>query len=215
MAERVADAERALRVEDRHPRRRPGPAGRSIDGARPGRRSLPVELAGRDGHDVASAVARDRAAGPDSCAIVIPANPGWSGWTTGSCSAAAALIISLIRTMSAPSSGVSRSPNGVRVGDHVEHPAVRDVDGDGPELGDLDRRVEVGRERRDVAERDALAPCRQRIGAVTRIRPAGDSRVSSVTGSVIGRIPVSSRTVTTHIVFVPDIPGYSTCSMIT
>ena len=45
--------------------------------------------------------------------------------------------------------------------------------------------------------------------------PAGDSSARSVTGSVIGSIPVSSRTVTTHIVFVPDIPGYSTCSMIT
>ena len=36
-----------------------------------------------------------------------------------------------------------------------------------------------------------------------------------MTGSIIGSIPVSSSTVTTHIVFVPDIPGYSTCSMIT
>ena len=34
-------------------------------------------------------------------------------------------------------------------------------------------------------------------------------------GLGIGSIPVSSSTVTTHIVFVPDIPGYSTCSMIT
>ena len=47
------------------------------------------------------------------------------------------------------------------------------------------------------------------------MRPAGDSRVSSVTGSRIGSMPVSSSTVTTHIVFVPDMPGYSTCSMIT
>ena len=45
--------------------------------------------------------------------------------------------------------------------------------------------------------------------------PAGASSVSSVTGSLIGSIPVSSRTVTTQIVFVPDMPGYSTCSMIT
>ena len=45
--------------------------------------------------------------------------------------------------------------------------------------------------------------------------PAGASRVSSVMGSVIGNIPVSSSAVATHIVFVPDIPGYSTCSMIT
>ena len=44
--------------------------------------------------------------------MVMPANPGCSGWTTGSCSFAAALIISVMRTMSAPSSGVSRSPNG-------------------------------------------------------------------------------------------------------
>ena len=51
--------------------------------------------------------------------------------------------------------------------------------------------------------------------ARTRIRPAGDSRVSSVTGSVCGTIPVSISTVTTAIVFVPDMPGYSTCSMIT
>ena len=50
-------------------------------------------------------------AGPDSCPIVMPANPGCSGWTTGSCSLAAALIISVMRTMSRPSSGVSRSPN--------------------------------------------------------------------------------------------------------
>ena len=56
-------------------------------------------------------------------------------------------------------------------------------------------------------------PSRQ--AALTRMSPAGDSRVSSVTGSVIGSRPVSSSTVTTHIVFVPDIPGYSTCSMIT
>ena len=47
------------------------------------------------------------------------------------------------------------------------------------------------------------------------MRPAGASSVSSVTGSVIGRVPVSRSAVTTHIVFVPDMPGYSTCSMIT
>ena len=51
--------------------------------------------------------------------------------------------------------------------------------------------------------------------AVTRMRPAGASSTSSVSGSVIGSIPVSSSAVTTQIVFEPDIPGYSTCSMIT
>ncbi len=34
-------------------------------------------------------------------------------------------------------------------------------------------------------------------------------------GSTTGTIPVSIRTVATQIVFVPDIAGYSTCSMIT
>ena len=48
-------------------------------------------------------------------------------------------------------------------------------------------------------------PSRQ--AALTRMSPAGDSSVSSVTGSVIGRRPVSSSTVTTHIVLVPDMPG--------
>ena len=48
-----------------------------------------------------------------------------------------------------------------------------------------------------------------------RISPAGASSTISVIGSVIGSIPVSSRTVATHIVLVPDMPGYSTCSMIT
>ena len=43
--------------------------------------------------------------------MVIPANPGWSGWTTGSCSAAAALIISVTRVMSRPSSGTSANPS--------------------------------------------------------------------------------------------------------
>ena len=48
-----------------------------------------------------------------------------------------------------------------------------------------------------------------------RISPAGASSVTSVIGSVIGSMPVSSSTVATQIVLVPDIPGYSTCSMIT
>ena len=41
------------------------------------------------------------------------------------------------------------------------------------------------------------------------IKPAGDSSVSSVVGSVIGRMPVSSSTVATQMVFEPDIAGYS------
>ncbi|MNG30909.1 hypothetical protein D3C84_1166230 [compost metagenome] len=48
--------------------------------------------------------------------------------------------------------------------------------------------------------------------ALMRIRPAGASRVSSVTGSFIGNMPISSSTVTTEMVFPPDIIGYSICS---
>ena len=47
------------------------------------------------------------------------------------------------------------------------------------------------------------------------ISPAGASRVSVVTGSVTSTMPVSMSAVATQIVFVPDIAGYSTCSMIT
>ena len=39
--------------------------------------------------------------------------------------------------------------------------------------------------------------------------------MSSVVGSVIGRMPVSSRTVATQIVFEPDMAGYSVDSKIT
>src|SRR3954466_4067818 len=51
--------------------------------------------------------------------------------------------------------------------------------------------------------------------ARTRISPAGASSVSSVTGSVIATMPVSSSAVVTQMVLVPDIGGYSTCSMMT
>ena len=47
------------------------------------------------------------------------------------------------------------------------------------------------------------------------IRPAGASSVNVVTGSVTSTMPVSMSTVATQIVLVPDMAGYSTCSMIT
>ncbi len=49
--------------------------------------------------------------------------------------------------------------------------------------------------------------------AVTSTGPAGMSSRNLVTGSTIGTMPVSSRTVTMHIVFEPDIGGYSVGSM--
>ena len=49
--------------------------------------------------------------------------------------------------------------------------------------------------------------------ARTFTRPAGASRTSSVTGSTIGTMPVSSATVTVQIVLEPDIIAYSVCSI--
>ena len=52
-----------------------------------------------------------------------------------------------------------------------------------------------------------------RHAARTSTIPAGASSRSVVSGSVIATIPVSSRTVATHIVFEPDMAGYSVGSM--
>ena len=154
VAEVLADGELALRVEDRHPRTVPVPHGErsiapvQVDGF--ARSTVPVDTV-----TTLRLLFAGSRAGPVSSPIVMPAKPGCSGMDHRQLLAAAALISSVTRVMSRPSSGVSRNPNGARVGDDVEHPAVRDVDGDGAERRDLDRRVEMGRERRHVPERDA------------------------------------------------------------
>ena len=51
--------------------------------------------------------------------------------------------------------------------------------------------------------------------ASTSMSPAGVSSLSRVRGSAPFTMPVSMRAVTTQMVLVPDMPGYSTCSMIT
>ena len=51
--------------------------------------------------------------------------------------------------------------------------------------------------------------------ASTSTMPAGVSSTRCVTGSIARTMPVSSSTVTTQMVLVPDIGGYSVCSMIT
>ena len=56
-------------------------------------------------------------------------------------------------------------------------------------------------------------PARQ--PAVMSTRPPGASSANVVTGSPIATMPVSRSTVTTQIVFEPDIGGYSVGSMIT
>ena len=109
MAEVLADRQPALRMEDGHLGARPGPARRPVDDAGPGGRAIPVEGA-VDTVTTLRHELRASWAGPESCPIVIPANEGCSGWTTGS-SAAAALISSVTRVMSRPSSGTSRKPS--------------------------------------------------------------------------------------------------------
>lgn len=47
------------------------------------------------------------------------------------------------------------------------------------------------------------------------ISPPGDSRTSVVSGSIMGRMPVSRMTVATHMVLEPDIAGYFVASMMT
>ena len=86
--------------------------------------------------------------------MVTPEKPGCSGCVTGNCSAAAAFTISLMRTMSRPSSGVKPQPELGGLGDHVEHAAVGHIDGGRAQVRHLDHRVQVRGERGHVAEGD-------------------------------------------------------------
>src|SRR4051794_3509681 len=60
MQERLADRELPLRVEAGHAGAGAGAAGRAVDGAGPGGGTVPVELARRDGDDIAPRQARVR-----------------------------------------------------------------------------------------------------------------------------------------------------------
>ena len=93
-----------------------------------------------------------------------------------------------------------------RVGDDVEHAAVGNVDVERAEARDLERHVEMDDERRHVLKADAANFA---VGDFSpdRDQPAGASRTNSVTGSTIGSMPVSSSTVATQIVLLPDIGG--------
>ena len=123
--------------------------------------------------------------------------------------AAAVLIFSAMRAMSPASSGVRRRPSGCGVRDHVEHPAVSHVHRDRAESRDFHAGIQMRGECGDVAEGDLARPCRRCTSASTAISPAGVSSFSCVTGSITGTMPVSISTVTTQMVLVPDIGGYS------
>ena len=62
-----------------------------------------------------------------------------------------------------------------------------------------------------VTETRSTFPFRQ--SATARMSPPGASNVSSVRGSVMGRMPVSNRTVETHRLLDPDMGGVSSGSM--
>ena len=111
MVEILVQAQFASGVQRRHFGAGAGAARRAVDRAGPGGRAIPVEFAGRNGHGVFQC-ASGGVGGPESSAIVTPAKPGCSGCTTGNCSCAAALIISLMRTMSRPF--VRRQPQAER-----------------------------------------------------------------------------------------------------
>ena len=73
----------------------------------------------------------------------------------------------------------------------------------------------------EIIDRDRIGELRRLIDlhlpsshwAVTSMTPPGISSLKRVTGSCIGTMPVSRRTVATQIVFDPDIGGYSVGSM--
>ena len=64
VAERLSERQGAARVQRRHLRAGAGAAGRAIDRAGPGRRTVPVELSRRDDDGVAAVIVRRRPPGP-------------------------------------------------------------------------------------------------------------------------------------------------------
>jgi hypothetical protein len=146
--------------------------------------------------------------------MLTPAISGFSGWATGHCSRVAALIISPTRTRSRPSSGVIANPSGraSAIAYHMPPYATSTVTVpiSGTSTGTSRCAAKAGTLRNVTPVTLPSA-----TSARTPMRPAGVSSVSSVTGSTAGRIPVSSSTVTVQIVLLPDIGGYSACSMIT
>ena len=200
MAEVFIQPQLAFCMKGRHLRTGAGATGRAIDGAGPGCRTGPVEFAVKPsphfscGHPHESSPRRARQStrrknrvAPDEPPAVAPR---------------AALIISLIRTMSRPSFGISRNPKSGCLRDDIKHAAIRDIDGHCTHMGHFNAGIQIGRKRGHILKSN---PLHFAVGtsARTRINPAGTSRVNSVTGSRIGSIPVSSRTVVTQLCWCP------------
>ena len=146
--------------------------------------------------------------------IVIPANAGCSGWTTGQLLRGGGLDqLGDPRDVARPRRDEPEAER-LRVRDHVEHPAVRDVDDDRADVRDLDGDVEVGRERGHVAERH---PGDLAVRAVRADPDEAGRRLEDQLGDRLGhrqhpgleqRGDHADRVRAGH-------AGYSTCSMIT
>ena len=149
---------------------------------------------------------------PVIMAMVGPVSSGLSGWTDGYCSRVAALTISPNLTQSAPSSGVRFSPTcQPSKSTYIIPPQAMStltVPIVGTSTGTFRCSAKAGTFSNVTR---VTLPSAQ--SARTLTSPAGASSVNSVTGSIIGRMPVSSSTVVTQIVFEPDMAGYSICSM--
>ncbi len=168
----VPDAQLALRDERRHLGRGAGAARRAVDGAGPGRRTLPVQGTRGDGDHVAPAVRGvmrrpgqlpDRDAG--EARLIRVDHRELVGRRSLDHLGDPGDVRALVRGQPEP------EPLGV--GDDVEHAAVRDVHQDRPELRHLDRHVQVRGEGGNVTERDAcdlsVTACR---GDPDEARPA-------------------------------------------
>ena len=143
--------------------------------------------------------------------MVGPVMAGFSGCTTGSCSTVAWRMASLTRTISPPLSASSATPSVSAFARTKNMPpqATSTVTVPSPATSTFASRWTANAGTFLNSTRVTLPSLQL---ALTRISPAGASSVSSVTGSCISMIPVSSRTVTTQMVLEPDMGGYSVCS---
>jgi hypothetical protein len=128
--------------------------------------------------------------------------------------ALAALVIRApSRAMPFASCASNENPHRGGIDDHETVAAIGGIDGERAQPFDLQRDTQPGGETWQVLHEDALRLAIAAFGADLDQPPPGASRVSSVTGTVIGRMPPSSSTVDTQIEFEPNIGGVSSGSM--
>ena len=152
--------------------------------------------------------------GSASCTIDTPAIPGFSGWTQVSCPRAATRMRSPTSQSSRASCGSRAKPSACASASayHMPPNATSTSIVPSPSTSSAAPRC-AGNDGTFSSSTLSTLPSRQRARISTG--PAGASSRTTVSGSLIGTSPSSSRTVATQIVFEPDIAGYSVGSMIT